>query len=75
VVGPRLQPAETGRLFTQQGTLFVHVQKTQNMSIYNILGKEILKRQLQEGLNAIEGLQQGQVYLIKLDDRVTKVVM
>jgi hypothetical protein len=45
------------------------------MSVYNILGKEILNRQLQEGLNAIEGLQQGQVYLIKLDDGVTKVVM
>lgn len=75
VVGPRLQPAETGRLFTQQGTLFVHAHKAQNMSICNILGKEIRTLQLQEGLNAVEGLRQGQVYLIKLDNSVTKVVM
>ena len=62
-------------IFTQNGTLFVHAHKAQNMSIYNLLGKEIRTLALQQGINAVEGLRQGQVYLIKLDNSVTKVVM
>ncbi len=44
-----------------------HVQATEqtNINIYNVMGALVRTVRLEQGLNTIEGLSQGQIYVVK----------
>jgi hypothetical protein len=62
-------------VFTMGGNLYVQATEQTNINIYNVMGALVRTVRLEQGLNTIEGLSQGQVYVVKTSSEVIKVVL
>jgi hypothetical protein len=72
------KPSVSGKdrnVFTKNGVLYIQTDSKQTVEIYNVLGKLIHCVQVNEGVNAIDGLNTRQIYLVKTNNDVVKVIL
>jgi hypothetical protein len=72
---PQTDSAHKNMVFTMGGNLYVQAAEQTSINIYNVMGALVRTVRLEQGLNTIEGLSQGQVYVVKTDSEVVKVVL
>lgn len=66
---------KAGNVFTKNGTIYIQTDNTQTVEIYNVLGKLIRCIKVNKGVNAIDGLNMRQIYLVKTNNDVVKVIL
>lgn len=64
-----------GQVYTRNGVLYIQSEQAASVEIFNTIGKLIYKGQVREGINTLEGMATGNLYLIKLGNRTTKVIL
>ena len=65
----------SGHIYTKNGTLYIQSSSQQKVEIFNVLGKLIHCVQVNEGVHAIDGLNTRQIYLVKTNNDVVKVIL
>ncbi len=63
--------AEGMRVYSNGGTLFITVDEAQDVQVYSIDGRMLRNLQLEEGMNAVNGLAQG-IYIVNNQKVVVK---
>ena len=56
------------------GTLNVNAKDGQNIEVYNLMGQRLMKSTAHEGINTFN-MSKNQLYLVRLNNRVTKIVL
>ncbi|HQN87828.1 MAG TPA: hypothetical protein PKX83_05910 [Bacteroidales bacterium] len=72
---PQTDGVQKNVVFTMGGNLYVQATEQTNINIYNVMGALVRTVRLEQGLNTIEGLSQGQIYVVKIDSEAIKVVL
>ncbi|HQM93636.1 MAG TPA: hypothetical protein PKZ18_07050, partial [Bacteroidales bacterium] len=72
---PQTDGVQKNVVFTMGGNLYVQATEQTNINIYNVMGALVRTVRLEQGLNTIEGLTQGQIYVVKIDSEAIKVVL
>ena len=72
---PQTDGVQKNVVFTMGGNLYVQATEQTNIHIYNVMGALVRTVRLEQGLNTIEGLSQGQIYVVKIDSEAIKVVL
>lgn len=62
-------------VFAQSGVLYIQTPAQANISIYNVVGQKVRDIRTEEGLNMVEGLERGQIYLIRVQSNVVKITL
>lgn len=63
------------QIYTNNGVLYIQSEQAASVEIFNTIGKLVYKGQVREGINTIEGMNAGSLYLLKIGTSVTKVIM
>ena len=66
-------PQLRNAVFSTGGVLYVQAVEETTIEVFNILGLRLNTSRAQEGLNVIEGLSAGQMYLIRVGNEIIKL--
>lgn len=62
-------------VYTSDGTVYVPAKAGETISVYTVAGHQVASKAAVEGENTILGLSPRQLYIIKVNGRVSKVVL
>lgn len=62
-------------VFAQSGILYIQTSAETSLSIYNVVGQKVRDVRVQEGMNSVDGLERGQIYLVRVNANVIKVIL
>lgn len=65
----------TERLVVDQGVLYVEGERTITGAVYNTSGLKVRSLQLTPGVTTVSGLEPNQFYLVRIEDRVFKILL
>jgi len=63
------------KVYTNNGTLFMNMNEASNVKVYDVLGKTVKNFNAKAGLNTVEGLNAGQIYIIRTESEVVKIAL
>ncbi len=63
------------RVFSREAVLYVQVEQTTQMEVFNLFGQKVGSHSLIPGLNKLEGLQPSQLYLLKIGRDSIKLII
>ena len=63
------------RVFSQAGTVYVGAEKAGRLDVLDMTGRRVASRSIAEGVNAVEGLQRGHIYILRVDGAAAKVLV
>lgn len=62
-------------IYTRSGSLYVEIENDAKVEIYDLLGTKLYSKQCSQGTLVIDGLSGRNVYLVRLNDKVYKVLL
>lgn len=68
-------PVVLNKVFANNGIVYVNAAEAAVINVYSMTGSLVKSVEVKEGLNAINGLSAGQVYMIRCNDEVSKVIL
>jgi hypothetical protein len=68
-------PVVLNKVFANNGVVYVNAAEAAVISVYSMTGSLVKSVEVKEGLNSINGLSAGQVYMIRCNDEVSKVIL
>lgn len=68
-------PVVLNKVFANNGVVYVNAAEAAVINVYSVTGSLVKSVEVKEGLNAINGLSAGQVYMIRCNDEVSKVIL
>ncbi len=68
-------PVVLNNVFANNGIVYVNAAATATVNVYTMTGSLVKSVEVKEGLNSINGLNAGQVYMIRCNDEVSKVIL
>ena len=63
------------KVYANNGTLYMNMNEASNVRVYDVLGKTVKNFDAKAGLNTVEGLNVGQIYIIRTESEVVKVIL
>jgi hypothetical protein len=63
------------RVFSREAVLYLQLEQADEIEIYNLFGQKVGSHTLSPGLNQLEGLQPGQLYLLKIGRETIKHII
>ena len=63
------------KVYTNNGTLFMNMNEASNVKVYDVLGKTVKNFNAKAGLNTVEGLNAGQIYIIRTESEGVKIAL
>ena len=68
-------PVVLNKVFANNGVVYVNAAEAAVINVYSMTGSLVKSVEVKEGLNSINGLSAGQVYMIRCNDEVSKVIL
>lgn len=68
-------PVVLNKVFANNGVVYVNAAEAAVINVYSVTGSLVKSVEVKEGLNSINGLSAGQVYMIRCNDEVSKVIL
>ncbi|MBO5834740.1 MAG: hypothetical protein J6R12_01710 [Bacteroidales bacterium] len=68
-------PVVLNKVFANNGVVYVNAAEAAVINVYSMTGSLVKSVEVKEGLNSINGLNAGQVYMIRCNDEVSKVIL
>lgn len=62
-------------VFANNGVIYINASEAAEVNIYNMTGSLVKSVSVKEGLNSIDGMNAGQMYLVRCNDQVSKVIL
>jgi len=63
------------KVYANNGTLYMNMNEASNVRVFDVLGKTVKNFNAKAGLNTVEGLNAGQIYIIRTESEVVKIVL
>ena len=62
-------------IYVNNGVVYLDVNEASTAEVFDMVGRSIRRQAVEEGLNAIEGLNAGQIYIVRTGDVAVKVAL